>query len=101
MRIQVFCDVTLCCQLCSSRKLEGSSTLLTYCFIHSIQVHVAIAQRIQNMSKIHIIHTKGIIYTVRENEKQSKSSSTLNFKGEAGNLVLKSFLHFIVTGLAQ
>jgi hypothetical protein len=53
------------------------------------------------MSKIHIIHTKGIICTVRENEKQSKSSSTLNFKGEAGNLVLKSFLHFIVTGLAQ
>jgi hypothetical protein len=26
------------------------------------------------MSKIHIIHTKGTIYTVRENEKQSKVS---------------------------
>ena len=49
MRIQVFWDVTLCCQISSSQKLEGSPTL--------------------------------------------------NFKGEAGSLVLKSFLHFIMTGL--
>jgi type IV secretory pathway VirB6-like protein len=48
--------------------------LLTYSFTHSIQVHGAIDQRIQNMSKIHIIYTKDKIYTVRENEKQTKSS---------------------------
>jgi len=51
MRIEVFCDVTLCCQKSSFENLEGSSTL--------------------------------------------------NFKGEAGILILKSFLHFVVTGLAQ
>jgi len=30
-----------------------------------------------------------------------EGSSTLNLKGEAGILILKSFLHIIVTGLAQ